>query len=178
MSLDPKHLLLAPNGSHDFGFVDAASAAAMGARPGPVRLQRGYPGKKGYGNLHVETVADRMSQLAQIGYGRFVPFAYDVCQAYGWVARGNRPDRYLLVERRMCGGHRFDLRVIVEPDQRDGEYYYNIVTGLFSPIERSPVICEVTRTGGSVPAPNAAERPRFEALSLPKTLVGSGGNGP
>lgn len=168
--------LVAPNGTEDFGFIDVAAAAVINAPPGPIRLQHGYPGPKGYGNRHVEAYADRMEHLRGIGFGTFAAFAYDVGQNYQTIRQANAP-RFFVVYRKLTDNGIFDLKLVVEPQTANRVTVWNTISGIFAPRDRSPILYTVTRTGGCVPQPIDTERPRFETLSLPKKpLTGDRGS--
>jgi hypothetical protein len=162
--------LAAPNGTEDFGEVDAVSAAACGVAAGPVRLQHGYEGAEGFGNRHVEAYPARMKQLANLGYPTFAAFAYAVAQSYQRIGDGDR-GRLLLIYRSMG----YDLRLVIQHNAQGG--FWTIVTGLPYRVARCKILFAVTRTGRSEPTPSPADQgSRFATLSLPKTKS-SGGSG-
>jgi len=173
-----RSFLPCPTGSLDFGEIDLVTASALGVPAGPIRLQVGYPGPKGFGSRHVEENANRMKQLAQIGFANFTSFAHAVAQKYQAVLAGDPVSRFQLVYRDMFDGRRFDLRLIIQPETDGSVQFYGITTGIFSPVARGKVLCSVNRTGGCVPTPSAAERrSRFETLSLPNSKPVSSDNG-
>jgi hypothetical protein len=47
-------LLCAGGGTIDFGWITADVAKVIERQPGPIRLQQGIAGPKGFGNLYVE----------------------------------------------------------------------------------------------------------------------------
>jgi hypothetical protein len=158
--IPPDAFLPAPGGSHDFGFIDADAAKAIGVPAGPIRLQQGYPTDKGFGRLHIESHQQRMKQIQGLGYATVQAFVYEVAQRYTIIQDGG-DGRLILVYRK--GG--YDLRIVVGWH----ETRWNIVTAMPYRESRKPVLYQRVRSDGSEPASGVAEkRPRFATLSLPK----------
>jgi hypothetical protein len=162
-------------GSIDFGNIHKTVATSLGINEGPIRLEEGYPGPKGYGNLHVEGYEDRMKAIRGISYKSFAEFAFGICQNYTKIGKGD-DGRLLLIWPRLVPAGVFDLRVIIQHTNDATDAYWTIVTGIFSRVARCEILYEKTREDESVPTSGVAERPRCETLSLPKS-VKTGGKG-
>ncbi len=140
---------------------------------GPIRLQHGFPGPKGFGYRHVEAYDNRMQQLRNKGFRDFSAFVYDVAQNYDRIQIGN--DNRLILIYPKSG---FDLRIVLQEKSLAGLDFWTVITGIPSRVSRFPEIYrKVVQTGESEPTPNDAIRPRFATLSLPKTRS-PGGKGP
>jgi hypothetical protein len=156
------------DGRVDLGVVDGAEIASVGLRAGPIRLQVGYPGPKGFGFLHIRGYPDRVLQIQGMGYKSVVEFCAEIASNFTIVGRA-RDERIVVAWRTPY----YDLQLILEWK----ENYWTIVTGVPARVARKfEQLCEVVRTSGSEPTPDVAKRPRFATLSLPKK-VSPGGNG-
>jgi hypothetical protein len=98
----PTDFLRSASGSIDFGQIDKAAAAAIGSQPGPIRLQYGYGGPKGWGLLHVVTSPRRLDDIRGIGYSDFQDYATDVAQSYTEIGQGKPAHRYIPIYRKIC----------------------------------------------------------------------------
>lgn len=70
------------DGTIDFGWITADMAEAIGLHPGPIRLQQGIPGPKGFGNLPVEAYPARIKQLGKLGFRTFADFTSKVADGF------------------------------------------------------------------------------------------------
>jgi len=165
---DPYSFVKCPAGHVDHGLIERADAEKAGVQAGPIRLQIGYPGKKGFGYLHVQGMDDRIRQINGMGFKDFGAYCSGVAKGYTRICQGDE-ERLVLVWPK----EGYDLQLVLE--WKDG--FWTIVTGVPKRVDRSPKLCDVARTSGSEPTPDVAKRPRFATLSLPKK-VPSGGNGP
>lgn len=160
----------APNGTFDFGEIDDTAAAAINRAGGPIRLQHGFEGPKGFGNRHVEAYAERMRQLDGLGYRTFSSFVWRIAQNFQTIHEG--ADGKLVLVYRDLGR---DLRIVIS-EATGNETMWTVTTGIPSRVCRDPIIYRVTRTDGSEPTSDVAQRPRLATLSLPKTPT-TGGRG-
>lgn len=159
---DPDEFLKTPSGSDVFGYVDHSVASDIGYHNGPIKLQNGYPGEKGYGFLHVEGNDRRMKQINGFSFSNFCDYAHFVSSEYDWIGLGEN-GRLILV--RNCDG--YELSLIIQHRPKDG--YWSIVTGIPRRVTRAEKLWERMRTGGSEPTPNVVEkRNRLETLTLTK----------
>jgi len=158
-----------PGGGLDFGHVREDDAATLGVKGGPIRLQQGIPGSKGFGNLHVESYPDRMRQLQSLGYASCAAFVLAVGANYQRIGEGGGSGKLALIYQN-CG---HDLQIIVRYNDAG---FWGVTTGLPYRVARCKILLEVSRTGGSEPTPKPAVASRFATLSLPRksTLGGSG----
>lgn len=151
-------------GNIDFGRIEAEAAAAMKAPAGPIRLEEGYGGSKGFGNRHVEDYPSRMRQMRDLGFPTFAQFAEEVARNYTKIGEA-RDSRFFLIHPKAG----FDFRLVIEYCAADGGFW-TIVTGMPYRVARCPILFEKSRAGGSEPTPSAVvQRPRFATLSLPKS---------
>jgi hypothetical protein len=150
-----------PAGQIDHGLIAPEHAAKCGVQPGPIRLQIGYPGKKGFGFLHVQGNEERATNFSGMGFRGFADYCSGVSKNYTRICQGE--DGKLVVVWPKGG---YDLQLVLQ--WRGG--FWTVVTGVPKRVERSPKLCDVARTSGSEPTPDVAKRPRFETLSLPKKL--------
>jgi hypothetical protein len=164
-----RFLLCAGGGTTDFGWITADVAAITGRQPGPIRLQQGIPGPKGFGNLHVEAYPARIKQLGNLGFHTFAAFTSTVAKGFTRITEAGAANRVGLV----MPYQGYDLQLIV---QYDREGFWSVTTGLPYRVARGRILHTISRTGGSEPSPRLSEAPRFATLSLPK--IRSGGNGP
>lgn len=164
------HEFITVGGSIDLGEIDAAVAMHCKIAVGPIRLQRGYPGPKGFGNSHVEDNRSRMDRLRGLGFDSFASFASQVAKNYGRIERAEK-GRIRIIERTPG----YDLELVL--DCKDGKFW-TVVTGIPGrPDDNGEVLMRVARAGGSEPAPSlSAQGPRRETLSLSK-LKSSGDKG-
>jgi hypothetical protein len=153
-------------GTVDFGILPDHIARAIGHRAGPIRLQWGIPGPKGFGNSHVEGYPDRVKQITRLGFRTFASFAAKVATNYTKVLDGGYPDKLSLVLRDQ--GH--DLQIII----RDNGAFWGITTGLPYRVARGKVLWEVSRTGGSEPTPEPLEGPPLRDRSITSVATGEG----
>lgn len=79
---DPKTLILGPAGLRNLGLIEPAAAKAAKVNSGPIVLQQGYPGPRGWGWVHVTGNADRVKQIASRGFP--TPLAYACAVASNW----------------------------------------------------------------------------------------------
>jgi hypothetical protein len=166
-----KRLVGAPSGSVDFGFILREHAELIGIQSGPIRLQEGYPGSKGFGRLHIEGYPDRVAQFTNLGFTGLLDYVHFVATGYEWIGLAN-DQRYAVVRRKL--GH--DLALILQWHQTD--CFWGVVTALPYRVARFKKAFEVTRTGGSEPTPDTAvKHHRFATLSLPRKASNSD-NGP
>lgn len=159
--LDPYSFVKCPAGQVDLGVIENEHAGTAGVQGGPIRLQIGYSGKKGFGYLHVQGMEDRIKQLAGMGFKSFGPYCSEVAKNYTRICQGGG-GRLILVWHK----DGYDLELVVE--WKGG--FWTIVTGLPMRVERATVLCEVARKSESEPTPDVAKRPRFATLSLPKKV--------
>jgi hypothetical protein len=166
---DGKAFCQCPSGGIDYGVLAKEHTESFGLPNGPIRLQVGYPGEKGFGHLHIQGYADRVKQIQGLGYKSVYEFCFAVAANYTVVGRA-KDGRVVLVWKTST----YDLQLIVQWN----EDHWTIVTGIPTRVARKfEKLCEVERTGGSEPTPDVAKRPRFATLSLPKKAI-AGGNGP
>jgi hypothetical protein len=160
---DGKAFVSCPTGGLDFGKVSGEGGIAAGIRCGPIRLQVGYPGSKGFGFLHIQAYSERVKEIAGLGYKSVAEF----CAAVGsnfTIIGAARDGRIVLVWKTSY----YDLQLIVQWQE---EGYWTIVTGIPTRVARKfEKLCGVMRTGESEPTPNDAKRSRFATLSLPKKI--------
>jgi hypothetical protein len=157
-------------GGIDFGHIAPEVAALIGRPPGPIRLQRGIPGPKGFGHDHIATAEGRLTQMARLGYPDCAAFVHAVARNFQRIGEGGAPNRLALVFRHQ--GH--DLQIIV---QHATAGFWGVTTALPYRVARCRLLWEASRMGGSESPPRLAEAPRFETLSLPKPAKGPGGSG-
>jgi hypothetical protein len=143
-------------------------ARIVGLHPGPIRLQQGTPGPKGFGNLHVEAYPARIKQLGNLGFQTFADFTAHVAKGFVNMTEAGAANRVGFVAPYLG----YDLQLIV---QYDTEGFWSVTTGLPYRVARGRVLHTISRTGGSEPSPRLSGAPRFATLSLPK--ISSGGNG-
>jgi len=165
---NPGDFVKCPAGHEDHGLIEPEHAKIAAIEPGPIRLQYGYEGNKGFGYLHVQGMEDRMRQIAGLGFKDFAAYSSAVAKHYTRICRGG--DGKLVLVWPKDG---YDLTLVLQ--KKDG--FWTVVTGLPKRVERSTKLCDVARKSGSEPTPDVAKRPRFATLSLPKKVT-SGGNGP
>lgn len=157
--------------SIDFGHITSDVAAAVRQSPGPIRLQQGVSGPKGFGNLHVEDHAPRMMQLKNLGFESFRAFVDFVCCDFTKVGEGGPSQLARLALIRPY--REYDLQIII---QWNSNNYWSVVTGLPYRVARSRILYVVPRTSGSEPSLKPAVTPRFETLTLP-VIKKTGDNG-
>jgi hypothetical protein len=160
--LEPFSFVQCPAGHVDHGLIEDAHAALAGVQPGPIRLQIGYSGKKGFGYLHVQGMEDRMRQITGMGFKGFGPYCSEVAKNYTRICQGD--DGRLMLVWPKDG---YNLELVVE--WKEGGFW-TVVTGLPKRVERAKVLCEVARKSESEPTPYVAKRTRFATLSLPKKV--------
>lgn len=158
-------------GSIDFAVLDTPETRAANIAIGPIRLQVGYPGEKGFGYLHIQQRADRIKQIQGAGYPGAPEFCLAVARKFTSVG-SVRDGRLVLVWETAHYEHQLILQWVGEGG------FWTIVTGVPSRVARRfTLICKVARTSGSEPTPLVAKRPRFATLSLPKKFdAGSNGS--
>lgn len=148
-------------GGTDLCQLDHPDFVKAGYNKGPVRLQVGFPGAKGYGLAHIEDYSDRVKQIQGLGLRTVQAFCEQVAANYTHIGRV-RDGRVVLLQKTPA----HDLQLVLE--WKD-EGYWTIVTGVPARVaHKFELICEVVRTGGSESPPIDAKRPRFATLSLPK----------
>lgn len=155
-------------GSYDLGYIDDSVAAKIGVTGGPIRLQVGYPGPRGFGNLHVEAHTPRIKQLKELGYGSFLLFCAEVAQNYEAIQQGEN-DRLILIREKLGR----DLRLIVEYCNQ-GDAFWTIITGMPYRVSRKKELFrfkEIRREGECEPAPSAAGKRSLLRLAPSKLLV-------
>ncbi|PCI38027.1 MAG: hypothetical protein COB46_12335 [Rhodospirillaceae bacterium] len=158
---DPFEFILTSSGRDELGEIPHEVAVGIGYHNGPIKLQRGFPGPKGYGFLHVEKNARRMQLLSDFGFGGFLQFCEFVAQHYDWIGKAKK-DRLIIV-REHDG---YDFCLFIEHKIK-GTDHWSIVTGLPKRISREEKLWVNSRMGGSEPTPCTVEkRIRFETLSL------------
>ena len=156
-------------GGLNYGMIDGPETKAAGLTCGPIRLQVGYEGPKGFGFLHIQAYADRVKQIKGLGFTSVAEFCYAIASNYSVVGKA-RDGRIRVIWKRTYD----DLELVLEWKEAG---HWNIVTAVPTRVARKyELIYEVVRTGESEPTPSDAERSRFATLSLPKK-VSSGDNG-
>jgi len=116
--------LPAPGGGIDFGQIDEPTGQTIDRNHGPIRLQHGYGGEKGFGNRHVETHSQRVRQLNGLGYRTFSAFVFEIAQNYEIIQVGEA-DRLVLVYPKAG----YDLRIVVAESDHEGEFFWTVITG-------------------------------------------------
>jgi hypothetical protein len=152
-----------PTGGETFGIIDGEAVRTAGLKPGEIRLQRGYPGPKGFGCLHVESYADRIKTICGLGFRDFPHFCAAVAQRYSKIGKAERGRLALIMSH--AG---YECWLITE--YKEPASFWTVVTGVVSRTARYELICEIERTDGREPTSNVAKRTRFETLSLPKKI--------
>jgi len=157
---DPTAFVSTGSGSKDFGFLETEDAQLINRPAGPIRLQHGYPGPKGYGRLHVEGNDNRMKQLAGLKFSTFSGFAEATCSCYTHIYAGDG-DRLIFV--REVSGRNW----CIVAQYNEQHKCWSISTGIVRRVERTELLLQKERGGGSEPAPgDTSHRPRFETLTL------------
>jgi hypothetical protein len=166
-----KQFSAVPGGGSDYGIIASGVANCCGISPGPIRLQYGYAGSKGFGLRHVEDYPRRMEQLRGMGYGSFSDYCLKVAREFQRVERLEN-GRFALICRRGA----YDLWIVI---QYDAAGFWTIVTGLPKAAQEKEVLWRrEERTGESEPAPAPTVRAsRLATLSLPNyRKTGSNGS--
>lgn len=74
--------MTAPGGGHDFGIITEEAANKLGVAAGPVRLQVGHPGAKGWGARHVTENPERIGRIKGLGFRDLAHFVETVGLAW------------------------------------------------------------------------------------------------
>lgn len=125
-------------GSMEFGVITEHMAENLGHPAGPIRLQQGIPGPKGFGYRHIETAEGRLNQLRRLGFHTCQSFVYAVAQRFQKIGEGGGPNKLALVYRDQ--GH--DLQIIV---QHNPGGFWSVTTGLPYRVARCRILLEVLR---------------------------------
>ncbi len=149
-----------PGGALAFGAIPADVATAVGIPSGPVRLQNGIPGSRGFGLRHIEDNPGRMQQFLNIGFNGVAPYVLAIASNYEHIAEDPTASRIALVRRHL----EHDCVLIV---QYNAGGFWSVTTALPYRVSRRKILWS-RQAGGSEPPPDAPVlRPRFATLSLP-----------
>lgn len=149
-----------PGGSLDFGAIPDDVALSLGIPSGPVRLQYGIPGSKGFGLRHIEDNPGRMQQFNNIGFNGVAHFVLSVASHYDHIAEVPTESRIALVRRHL----EHDCALIL---QFNTGGFWSVTTALPYRVSRRKLLWS-RQAGGREPPPDAPVlRPRFATLSLP-----------
>ena len=166
---NPAEIFLSFGGSIDLGHIDNAAATVIGCRPGPVRLQQGFAGPRGFGALHVEGHEPRVKMFRELGYESFLAFCAEIATSYELMQAGEG-GRLILVRSRMGR----DLRLIVDHRAHEGGFW-TVITGMPYRVSRAKVLYSVVQDvsgkGECEPAPSAVGKRSPLRLALSKHLV-------
>lgn len=146
----------------NFGYITDKIASELSVSPGPIRLQQGIHGPRGFGKWHIESTPGRMAQISNLGFPSCERFVYSVARNFQRI--GDARDGKLAL---IFSKNEHDLQVII----RFNRTFWSVVTGLPYRIARCKILTQITRTDGSESPSKAADTPRFEILSLPKALA-------
>ena len=143
----PRHetkrfLLCAGDGTIDVGWITADRAEIIGHHPGPIRLQQGIPGPKGFGNLHVEAYPARIKQLGNLGFHTFAEFTSRVAKGFTRITEAGAVNRVGLIMPHQG----YDLQLIV---QYDREGFWSLKAGLPYRVARGRVLHVISRAGAN-----------------------------
>nr|RAV89119.1 hypothetical protein DBT45_11575 [Aerococcus tenax] len=168
-----------PDGSIDYGFISAETAAVLKAIPGPIRVQVGWPGPNGWGARHVLENPSRMAGIADVGFPNLTDYVASVVRHHQWIGDAKN-GRLALVYRHVHAHSAYDLELIILAKEENAERFWSMVTAIPKRVSRAPELYRhtvegVIRTERSEPSlGDASNRPRRETLSLPKLASGSG----
>jgi hypothetical protein len=90
---------------------------------GPIRLQQGIPGSRGFGKFHIETHPGRLEQIRRLGFASCEDYVREVAAGYQWIGRADEADKLMLVFRHQ----EHDLRLVI---RWEAKTFWSVVTGL------------------------------------------------
>lgn len=138
MSAQPEDFIAPARGELDYGELDASAADAIGAFSGPIRLQYGYPGPKGWGEAHITSNTHRMKLLAGFGHHDAKSFVLHVCENWTCIRPADK-GRMMLCQRDR--GYEYVV-VIQEKVSANGTRFWSVVTAIAGGYRKEPVLYE------------------------------------
>lgn len=79
----PQTIIQGPGGLRNLGVIESDAATVANIPPGPIVLQEGYPGQRGWGWRHVTSNPERVGQIKARGFA--TPLAYACAVAANWT---------------------------------------------------------------------------------------------
>jgi len=134
----PEDLIAPESGVIDYGRIDADAAASIGAFSGPIRLQRGYPGPKGWGEAHITSNTHRMSLLRGFGFDDAKSFVALVCHEWTCI-RPSEKGRVMLCLRR--DGYEYVV-VVQDKTSAAGNRFWSVITAIAGSYRTEPALYE------------------------------------
>jgi len=129
----PETIILGPGGVRNLGLVDDAAAKTAGVPEGPIVLQEGYPGPRGWGWRHATGNARRVKEINERGFA--TPLAFACAVAASWTRLHDCGDGRISVSWHEKG---FELAVAL----RWKGQFWSITTMLPFRVHHYPVLYE------------------------------------
>ena len=155
-------------GQYDLGYLEEGDASAIGQPAGPVRLQAGIPGPKGFGYRHIRDAQGREAKIKGLGFASIEAFSAAVAKNYHKIFDAEDGKIALIFNSKG-----YDLGLILRYSQAG---FWSITTALPNRVFRKNEKLLVARADRSESPSKIAEPSRFETLSLPKAKA-FGGSG-